>query len=193
MPIDLARNWWALAIRGIAAVVFGLLALFWPPTAFVALVLVFGAYAIVDGIFNLVAAVRAPHTGRRWGPLVFEGIVSLIVGMITLLWPRISAFALVMFIAAWSIVTGIAEVVAAIRLRKQIRGEWLLALSGILSLALGVLLFLAPAAGALVLTIWIGAYAVVFGAVMVGLSLRLRSWASHHPQLPSGDFARQPA
>jgi len=193
MPIDLARNWWALAIRGIAAVVFGLLALFWPPTAFVALVLVFGAYAIVDGIFNLVAAVRAPHTGRRWGPLVFEGIVSLIVGMITLLWPRISAFALVMFIAAWSIVTGIAEVVAAIRLRKQIRGEWLLALSGILSLALGVLLFLAPAAGALVLTIWIGAYAVVFGAVMVGLSLRLRSWASNHPQLPGGDFAHHPA
>ena len=193
MPIDLARNWWALAIRGIAAIVFGLLALFWPPTAFVALVLVFGAYAIVDGIFNLVAAVRAPHTGRRWGPLVFEGIVSLIVGMITLLWPRISAFALVMFIAAWSIVTGIAEVVAAIRLRKQIRGEWLLALSGILSLALGVLLFLAPAAGALVLTIWIGAYAVVFGAVMVGLSLRLRSWASRHPQLPGGDLAHQPA
>jgi uncharacterized membrane protein HdeD (DUF308 family) len=193
MPIDLARNWWALAIRGIAAVVFGLLALFWPPTAFVALVLVFGAYAIVDGIFNLVAAVRAPHTGRRWGPLVFEGIVSLIVGVITLLWPGISAFALVMFIAAWSIVTGIAEVIAAIRLRKQIRGEWLLALSGILSLALGVLLFLAPAAGALVFTIWIGAYAVVFGAVMVGLSLRLRSWASHHPQLPGGDFAHQPA
>jgi uncharacterized membrane protein HdeD (DUF308 family) len=193
MPIDLARNWWALAIRGIAAVVFGLLALFWPPTAFVALVLVFGAYAIVDGIFNLVAAVRAPHTGRRWGPLVFEGIVSLIVGVITLLWPGISAFALVMFIAAWSIVTGIAEVIAAIRLRKQIRGEWLLALSGILSLVLGVLLFLAPAAGALVLTIWIGAYAVVFGAVMVGLSLRLRSWASRHPQLPGGDFAHQPA
>ena len=138
---------------------------------------------------------------RRYGgelsaigrPLVFEGIVSLIVGVITLLWPRISAFALVMFIAAWSIVTGIAEVLAAIRLRKHIRGEWLLALSGILSLALGVLLFLAPAAGALVLTIWIGAYAVVFGAVMVGLSLRLRSWASNHPQLPGGDFAHHPA
>jgi uncharacterized membrane protein HdeD (DUF308 family) len=193
MPIDLAKNWWALAIRGLAAVVFGVLALFWPPTAFVALVLVFGAYAIVDGIFNLVAAIRAPQTGRRWGPLVFEGIVSLIVGVITLFWPRLSAFALVMFIAAWSIVTGIAEVVAAIRLRKHIRGEWLLALSGILSLALGVLLFLAPAAGALVLTIWIGAYAVVFGAVMVGLSLSLRSWALHHPQLPGGQFAQHPA
>jgi uncharacterized membrane protein HdeD (DUF308 family) len=193
MPIDLARNWWALAIRGIAAVAFGVLALFWPPAAFVALVLVFGAYAVVDGIFNLVAAVRPPHTGQRWGPLVFEGIVSLIVGVITLLWPRISAFALVMFIAAWSIVTGIAEVVAAIRLRKHIRGEWLLALSGVLSLVLGVLLFVAPAAGAFVITIWIGAYAVVFGAVIVGLSLRLRSWASRHPQLPGADFAHQPA
>jgi uncharacterized membrane protein HdeD (DUF308 family) len=193
MPIDLARNWWALLIRGIAAVIFGLLALFWPPTAFVALVLVFGAYALVDGIFNLIAAIRAPHTGRRWAPLVFEGIVSLVVGVITLWWPGISAFVLVMFIAAWSIVTGVAEIVAAIRLRKHIQGEWLLALSGILSLALGVLLFIAPAAGALVLTIWIGAYALVFGAVLIGLSFRLRSWASRQPQMPGGDFARGPA
>src|SRR5437868_6546291 len=116
MPIDLARNWSALAIRGIAAVVFGLIALFWPPTAFVALVLVFGAYALVDGIFNLIAAIRAPHRGERWGPLVFEGVVSLIVGLVTLFWPGISALALVLWIGAWSFVTGIAEIVAAIRL-----------------------------------------------------------------------------
>jgi uncharacterized membrane protein HdeD (DUF308 family) len=192
-PIHLARKWWALAIRGIAAVVFGVVALFWPAAAFAGFVLVFGAYATVDGIFNLVTAVRAPHTGGIWGPLVFEGIVSLMVGLITLFSRSVSAFAVVMFIAARSIVTGIAEVVAAIRLRKEIRGEWLLALSGILSLALGVLLFVAPAAGTLVLTIWIGAYALLFGTVMVGLSLRLRSWASRHPELPSGDFARQPA
>jgi uncharacterized membrane protein HdeD (DUF308 family) len=193
MLTDLARNWWALTIRGVAALIFGMLALFWPPTAFVALVLVFGAYALVDGVFNLIAAIRAPQTGQRWGPLVFEGIVSLLVGIVTLLWPRISAFALVIFVAAWSIVTGIAEIVAAIRLRKQIEGEWLLALSGILSLALGVLLFVAPAAGAFVITIWIGAYAVVFGAVMIGLSFRLRSWGSHRPPLSGGNLVRQPA
>jgi uncharacterized membrane protein HdeD (DUF308 family) len=190
--MDLARNWWALAIRGAAAVVFGLIALFWPPAAFVALVLVFGAYALVDGIFNLVAAVRAGRSGRRWGPLVFEGVVSVIAGLITLFWPGISALALVLTIAAWSVVTGIAEVAAAIRLRKQIEGEWLLGLSGVLSIAIGVLLFISPAMGAIAIAIWLGAYSVVFGAVMIGLALKLRSWASQHP-VPAANLARQPA
>ena len=91
MAMDLARNWWALALRGIAAMLFGLIALFWPPTAVVALVAVFGAYAIVDGIFNLIGAVRAGRSGQRWGALLFEGIVSLLVGLLTLFWPGVTA------------------------------------------------------------------------------------------------------
>ena len=192
MALSLARNWWALALRGAAAIVFGIIALFWPPAAVAALVVVFGAYALVDGILNLVAAVRAGRSGQRWGALLFESIVSLLVGILTLFFPAVTALALVLFVAAWSLVTGVAEVVAAIKLRKVIEGEWLLALSGILSVAFGVLLFVSPLFGAIAIAIWIGAYSVVFGALLVGLALRLRSWASRQQQtqIPAGPVPR---
>jgi uncharacterized membrane protein HdeD (DUF308 family) len=195
MAMYLARSWWALALRGAAAIVFGVIALFWPSSAIVALVAVFGAYALLDGIFNLIAAVRAGRSGERWGSLVFEGVVSVLVGVLTLFWPGLTALALVLFIAAWSLVTGILEVVAAIQLRKVIQGEWLLALSGVLSIAFGILLFISPMIGAIAIAIWIGAYSVVFGALLVGLALRLRSWASQQQQqqqtqIPSGPVPR---
>ena len=192
MAMELARNWWALALRGAAAIIFGVIALFWPPAAIAALVAVFGAYALVDGIFNLVAAVRAGRSGQRWGALLFEGIVSLLVGVLTLFFPGVTALALALYVAAWSLVTGVAEVVAAIKLRQQIQGEWLLALSGILSIAFGILLFISPLVGAIAIAIWIGAYADVFGALLVGLSLRLRSWASRQQQtqIPAGPVPR---
>ena len=192
MALSLARNWWALALRGAAAIVFGIIALFWPPTAIVALVAVFGAYALVDGVLNLIGAVRAGRSGHRWGALVFEGIVSLLVGILTLFFPTVTALALVLFVAAWSLVTGVAEVVAAIKLRKLIEGEWLLALSGILSIAFGVLLFISPLIGAIAIAIWIGAYSLVFGALLVGLALRLKSWAARQQetQTPAGPVPR---
>jgi uncharacterized membrane protein HdeD (DUF308 family) len=192
MALTLARNWWALALRGAAAIIFGIIALFWPPAAVAALVAVFGAYALVDGIFNLVAAVRAGREGQRWGVLVFEGIVSVLVGVLTLFYPGVTALALVLFVGAWSLVTGVAEIVAAIKLRRFIEGEWLLALSGILSVAFGILLFISPMIGAIAIAIWIGAYAVVFGALLVGLALRLRSWAAHQQEthIPAGPVPR---
>jgi uncharacterized membrane protein HdeD (DUF308 family) len=190
MALNLAQNWWALALRGAAAILFGVVALFWPPGAIAALVAVFGAYALLDGIFNLVGAVRAGRAGQRWGALVFEGVVSILVGLITLFWPGITALALVLWVAAWSLVTGVAEIVAAIRLRKHIEGEWLLVLTGILSVAFGILLFISPMVGAIAIAIWIGAYAIVFGALLVGLSLRLRSWASTQSHLPAGGAPR---
>jgi len=192
MALTLARNWWALALRGAAAIIFGIIALFWPPAAVAALVAVFGAYALVDGIFNLVAAVRAGREGQRWGALVFEGVVSLLVGVLTLFYPGVTALALVLFVGAWSLITGVAEIVAAIKLRRFIEGEWLLALSGILSVAFGVLLFISPMIGAIAIAIWIGAYAVVFGALLVGLALRLRSWAAHQQEthIPAGPVPR---
>jgi uncharacterized membrane protein HdeD (DUF308 family) len=192
MALSLARNWWALALRGIAAIVFGVLALFWPPGAIVALVAVFGAYALVDGILNLVGAVRAGRSGQRWGALVFEGVISLLVGIVTLFFPGVTALALVLFVAAWSLVTGVAEVVAAIKLRKMIQGEWLLALTGVLSIAFGILLFISPLIGAIAIAIWIGAYSLVFGGLLIGLSLRLKSWASsqQQTQIPAGPVPR---
>lgn len=192
MALNLARYWWAIALRGAAAIIFGIVALFWPPAAVVALVAVFGAYALVDGIFNLVAAVRAGRAGERWGWLVFEGIVSVLVGMLTLFFPAVTALALVLWVAAWSLVTGVAEVVAAIRLRKVIEGEWLLALTGILSIAFGILLFISPLVGAIAIAIWIGAYSLVFGALLVGLALRLKSWSARQQQtqIPAGPVPR---
>jgi uncharacterized membrane protein HdeD (DUF308 family) len=130
----------------------------------------------VDGAFNLVMAGRGARRGKPWGSLLFQGVASLIAGVLAFVWPDITALVLVLLIAAWAVVTGISALAAAIRLRKHIRGEWLLGLSGVLSIALGVLLFLFPAAGALTLAIWIGAYALVFGVLLLALGLRLRKW-----------------
>jgi len=177
MAMNLAQAWWAIVLRGVAGVVFGVMALFWPPSAF----------ALVDGVFNLVSAVRAPP-GQKWGMLVFEGVVGILTGVLTFFWPGLTGLALVLLIAAWSAITGIAEIAAAIRLRKQIQGEWLLGLAGLLSIAFGVLLFIAPAAGAVAIAIWVGAYSIVFGALLIGLGFRLRSWATR--QTPSAPVPR---
>jgi uncharacterized membrane protein HdeD (DUF308 family) len=172
----LAERWWMLVLRGVAAVIFGILTFVAPGASLFALVVLFGAYAMVNGIIDLVLAVRTPTGERRWGSLVFEGVASVVAGALALFWPGITALVLLFLIAGWAIATGIAQVVAAVRLRKQITGEWLLALSGVLSVAFGVLLFLFPGAGALAVVIWIGAYAIVFGALLIALGLRLRSW-----------------
>ena len=170
--------------------IFGLAAFLFPPGAVAALVILFGAWALADGVFNVIAAVREGRTGRRWGSLLAEGIISIVAGIVTFFLPAATALALVLWIAAWSLLTGIAEIVAAIRLRNLIRNEWLLGLSGLLSVVLGVLFFLMPGAAALTVAIWIGAYALVFGALLIGLGLRLRSWTrSHEHQLGTGAVA----
>ncbi len=176
MTTTLARNWWALALRGLLAVLFGLGALIWPGITLFVLVLLFGAYALVDGIFSLVAAVRGGQSNERWWMLVLEGIAGIGAGLITFFWPGISALALLYLIAAWAVITGILEIAAAIRLRKEIEGEWLLALGGVASVIFGVLLFIWPGSGALAVTWMIGIYALIFGVMLITLGFRLRSW-----------------
>ncbi|SRR5579883_716814 len=172
----LARNWWALAIRGLAAIVFGIAAFVVPNITLVVLVALFGAYALVDGLFAVVAAVQAAERHARWWPLLVEGAAGILLGVLTFVWPGLTALLLLYLIATWAILTGIAEIVAALRLRREIAGEWLLGLSGVLSLLFGLLLIAFPGTGALAVVWLIGAYALVFGVVLTGLALRLRRW-----------------
>ncbi|HTP27088.1 MAG TPA: HdeD family acid-resistance protein [Anaeromyxobacteraceae bacterium] len=182
----LARRWWVLALRGAAAIAFGILTFFWPGASLLALVLLFGIYALVNGAINLALAARSTGEGR-WSSMAFEGVASIVAGALAILWPGITGLVLLFLIAAWAVVTGFAQIVAAIRLRKRIRGEWLLALAGVLSAAFGVFIAVMPSAGALAVVLWIGAYALVFGVILIALAFRLRAWErSTHRPLPAG-------
>jgi uncharacterized membrane protein HdeD (DUF308 family) len=183
----LGRNWWALALRGVAAILLGILAFAWPGITLFVLVLFFGAYMLVDGIFAIVAAVRAAGEEDRWWLLLIEGILGVLAGLVAFFWPGLTALALLYFIAAWAIVTGIMEIVAAIRLRQEIEGEWALGLSGLLSVIFGILLVVLPAPAGLLSLVWlVGAYAVATGVLLLILAFRVRSEASHEaPARPS--------
>jgi uncharacterized membrane protein HdeD (DUF308 family) len=175
----LGERWWMLVVRGIAAILFGVVAIVWPGMSLLALVLLWGAYALIDGGTALGLAVKAGRAGGRWGWLFFEALVSIAAAAATAVWPGITALALLMLIAGWAVFTGIAEIAAAIELRHVIRGEWLLALGGILSIVFGVLMFLFPGAGALAVITLIGAYAIAFGGVLTALGFRVHHWATH--------------
>ena len=173
----LARNWWVVLLRGVAGIIFGLATFFAPEISLTVLVLVFGAYAFLDGVLALISAIRRRGATDHWWLLVLEGVMGVAVGVLTFVWPDITALALLYLIAAWALVTGGLEIAAAIRLRKVITGEWLLVLTGIASVALGVILILFPEPGALAVVLWIGAYALVSGVLLIALGIRLRSWA----------------
>jgi uncharacterized membrane protein HdeD (DUF308 family) len=184
--LALARSWWALLVRGAAAILFGVLAFVWPGLTVLALVFLFAAFAAVDGIFALVAAWRAAEGRRQWWPLALEGVAGIGVAVITAVWPDATAFALLFLIAAWAFATGVLEVAAAIRLRKVIEGEWLLALVGVASIVFAALILIFPGEGAVAIVWAIGAYAVVFGILLIALGLRLRSLRDRLEKTPPG-------
>ena len=170
----LARNWWAVALRGLFAVVFGLAALLLPALTIGSLVLLFAIYMAADGVFAIVAGVRAAAHHERWGLLILEGVVNLVAGAAAFLLPGMTVLVLVTLLGIWSVVTGVLLLVAAFRLHAG-HGRWWLALSGLVSLIWGVALYAAPVAGALVLTWWLGIYAFAFGIALLVLAVRLRS------------------
>lgn len=174
MPELLARNWGMVVLRGVAAVLFGLLILFVPAITFAVLIFYFGALALIDGIATVVAAATNRVGAERRGWYFVSGVLGIIAGLVTFFWPGVTALALLYVIAIWAIVMGAGEIAAAVRLRQVIEGEWVLMLAGVISVVFGILIAIFPGAGALALVLWIGWFALVVGILRIILGLRLR-------------------
>lgn len=172
---QLASTWWLVLIRGIAAVIFGILTIIWPGITLWVLVIFFGAYALVGGIFSVISAFRHGTESKAW--LIISGIISILAGLVAFAWPGITTLALLFVIAFWAIFTGVSEIIAGIKLRKVIDNEWMLIIGGLLSVVFGVLLLIWPASGALALTWLIGIFAIVYGIAMIILSVRVKNLA----------------
>jgi uncharacterized membrane protein HdeD (DUF308 family) len=179
----LAQNWWLLLLKGLCAIVFGFLAFAWPGITLTTLILLYAAFAFADGALAVVAALRGGTgngMGSRWW-LAFVGLCGIAAGIVAVVWPGLTALVLLFLIAFWAIAIGIAEIIGAIRLRKEIEGEWWLILSGIVSVLFGIALLMRPATGALAVVWLIGAFAIAYGVLTIGLALRLRR---HHHSGP---------
>jgi uncharacterized membrane protein HdeD (DUF308 family) len=173
MVHELAKNWWLVLLRGIAAIVFGVLAFVWPGLTLLVLIMFYGAWALVDGVLAIIAAVTGGAPAPRWW-LAIVGVLGILAGILTFLWPGITAVVLLFFIAGWAIAIGVFQIIGAIRLRKEIDNEWLLILSGVVSVLFGIGVLLVPGAGALALVWVIGLYAIVEGVLYIALSFRLK-------------------
>lgn len=170
----LSRQWWVFSLRGALAILFGIAAFVFPGAALTAIVLVFGAYALTDGVLAFVSSFATRGSNPRWWLLLLEGVAGVFAGLYAILYTGMAAVSLLYLAAAWAIVTGVVLTIAAIRWRREIHGEWLLALAGVASIVLGAVLFAEPAAGLLVWAWTAGAYALVFGVLMLTLGFRLR-------------------
>ena len=182
-----ARKWWVLLLNGICGIIFGLMAFAWPGITVVALVILFGAYCLADGITAVTASLGRDEKGKSWGQMLFIGLISIGAGITALVWPGITAMILLFVIAFWAIVRGITEIVAAIELRKVIQNEWLLILAGAVSVLFGVILIAHPGAGALAVIWVIGAFALLRGLLLVTLAFKLRG--HHRHAIPSAASA----
>ena len=169
-----SRNWWIWLVRGIAAILFGIATFLVPEIVLQTLILLFAAYAIVDGVLSIVNAFQNRQQPRWWAGLI-EGIISLLAGLGAILFPGMTALILLYFIAFWAILTGIMEIIAAIQLRKEIQGEFWLGLGGLMSVIFGIVLILFPGAGILSVLWLVGAYAILFGIMMILLAFRVRN------------------
>jgi len=176
-PDRMTRGWWIVALQGVAAIVFGVLALMWPGITLLSLVILFAAYALVDGVLALVSGFRRGAAGKPDWWRIARGVVGIAAGVVAFVMPGITAYALLILIAAWAIVSGAIELVAAYQLRNVIRGEWLLVLDGIVAIIFGVVLIAFPSAGALAVVWLIGAFAIASGVILLALALRLRGRA----------------
>ncbi|MCF8129916.1 MAG: HdeD family acid-resistance protein [Deltaproteobacteria bacterium] len=176
----ISQNWRMHVLRGILAVIFGLMALLWPGLTIGVLVIFFGVYVLLEGILAITAAVRH-RTRRWWWLLLVEGVAGIVVGIFAFIWPGLTAVVLLIFIAVWAILTGIFEIGAAVQLRKELKGEWVLGIAGIISILIGVFLIANPGAGALAVVWLIGIYALIFGVLLIALGLKVRKHVRKSP------------
>lgn len=180
MHAHLARHWWAVLLRGVLGIMLGLLTFALPAIALGSLILLFAAYMLADGLLGVVSAIRAAQRNKRWGWLLVEGMLGIVAGLVALFLPGAATLSLVLLASVWAIVSGAALLTAGIRLRRRHGRIWMV-LAGMLSIIWGVLLFIFPASGAIVLTLWIGAYAFAFGIMLLALAFRLRSQREAEP------------
>lgn len=171
---NLASHWWVLFLRGLTSILFAVLAFMLPELAFGALVLFIGILLLVDGVITAFLGLRMRGEDEDWWMILLEGLLGIGLGVATFAYPAFTANLLVLFVALWCLVTGVFEIAAAIKLRKEIDHEWLMGAAGAISIALGVLMLVNPSAGAISITWWIGVYAMMFGVLLVGLGWRLR-------------------
>ncbi len=169
----LAANLWLLVLRGVAAIAFGILAFVWPGLTLLILIFLWGGYAIADGLIAMWAAIAGGGLVPRWW-LAIDGTAGILAGVVTLVWPGMTALLLLILIAIWAIITGVLQGWGALRLRKEIEGEWLLVLSGLVSVAFGIALMVQPDAGALALIWLIGSYAILAGWIYIALAFQLK-------------------
>lgn len=170
------RNWWTFVARGVFAILFGIIALAFPQLTLIVLVWTFGAYALIDGLFQIIYSLTRHEEYERWWLVMLEGLLGITFGVLTFIWPDITGLVLFMMIVVWALFTGILEIAAAIQLRRLITNEWMLAFSGILSILLGVGMLIWPGASALALAWMIGFYAFAFGVTLIALGFRLKNW-----------------
>ncbi|MGH8663407.1 MAG: HdeD family acid-resistance protein [Burkholderiales bacterium] len=175
----LSSTWWVLALHGAIALLFGILALIWPGITLLVLISLFAAFALLVGAVTVAGALKHRTMDRGWWLMLLLGLVSLVVGVIAVFQPGATLFALVLLMAANALVTGILEVAVAVRLRKEMEHEWLLALAGVVSIVFGVLVLMFPPAGALALALFVSFYAVATGILLLVLAFRARRWQKH--------------
>ena len=175
----LADNWWIVALRGVLAILLGIAAFVLPGATMLALVTVFAAFAILDGVFGIVQAIRGARRRERWGLLLLNGLLAIVIGVATIVWPDITVLAFVLMIAAWALASGALMLATALDLKTS-HGRWLLVFGALISIAYGALLFISPLVGALVLTWWVGAHALVLGVTLIGLAFKLRKHRGEH-------------
>jgi uncharacterized membrane protein HdeD (DUF308 family) len=183
MFVILAHNWWMLLLRGALALVFGLLCAAYPGVTLIVMKIMFGAYALLDGILALASSISAAGVRPRWRSTILEGAAGIFLGLLILVWAGITAFGLLYLIGVWAIITGIFEITAALRLRQHFTNEWLLIMCGAASVIFGLLILVIPSAGVLAVVWWVGAYSIFFGMAFVALAFRLRRWVARGSEL----------